>query len=298
MSPSSSQKKSNSLSSLPSAPSSLHPSSPSSAAPQAPAAVSSPQLIAETILEVEGQFDERADEDKDKHKENTQKTAKELASWKSTAEKILQLEKKAKIAFNIMVEDLSKPRYGPTPSSVSSLSVADLVTKDKMLQRGFDCPVCKKILREPILTCGEGHSFCHRCVKFVKSDNPDPALVFVVAGFVVDAKCPVRDACTLPMPAVRNSALETVIRDLELPVSCEQHKNGCDFTTVLREVDSHEKRCPYQPIKCGVMGCAEVILVNKVEEHWRARHRDWLLVNEGEGRLEFWSKNWAGSKED
>jgi hypothetical protein len=68
----------------------------------------------------------------------------------------------------------------------------------------FKCPACDKFLREPILTCFEGHNICSECREGVNN-------------------CP---ACkgNYPTPDVRNIALESMIRELELQVPCKHHR--------------------------------------------------------------------------
>jgi hypothetical protein len=119
-------------------------------------------------------------------------------------------------------------------SSSSLVSIADLVTGDKKAQRGFECMVCKKILKEPIINCTGGHSFCKQCESGVK-------------------------CCPLPTLEHRNLALETIIRDLELPVSCQHHKEGCEFSAGLKEVISHESKCRYRMVHCQIPTCYDEI---------------------------------------
>jgi hypothetical protein len=126
------------------------------------------------------------------------------------------------------------------------------VAVDEIARRGFECPVCEKILREPILTCNGGHSFCDLC-KLEDSDN-----------------CPVA-LCSHP-DKFRNCALEKIIRDLGLPVACQQHKDGCLYSDVVKNLIYHERQCQHRKIRCPVLSCYQKIGLKKLEEHITTCH--------------------------
>jgi hypothetical protein len=103
--------------------------------------------------------------------------------------------------------------YCPSPSPCSSLSMsaslADLVVGDKKVKSKFECPMCNKILRDPIIVCSDGHNVCKLCI------------------LSEDEACPIESCASTPSN-IPNVAMENVILELGLPISCRH--TGTGFT--------------------------------------------------------------------
>jgi hypothetical protein len=140
-------------------------------------------------------------------------------------------------------DDKTKEIVQKTMEDIARLSSIYMEVRDK---RAFECLVCQKNLRAPILNCHSVHSFCELCK----------------AGQM----CPV-DSYPLPKPDVRNKALENIIQELELPLSCQYHKHGCELSALMTELIFQETKCRYRPVHCQVIHCYEEIQFHKFEDH-------------------------------
>ena len=61
-------------------------------------------------------------------------------------------------------------------------------------------------------------------------------------------------------------------QDLNLPISCKNHWDECDFSGDLESVITHEEDCPYRTVRCVVLNCWEEIRFNLIENHMAEEH--------------------------
>ena len=122
----------------------------------------------------------------------------------------------------------------------------------------FRCIQCKKYLRPPIMTiCQNGHNVCAICYPDLETD-----------------KCP-EGTHSLPCKredSSRNVAVENIMKELKLPMSCKNHAAGCDFSGSLEDEIAHEEGCPYRSVKCVVLSCYQDIRFNDLETHMVEKH--------------------------
>ena len=61
--------------------------------------------------------------------------------------------------------------------------------------------------------------------------------------------------CDFPEPAVHNAALEHIMRELAVAVSCALHTLGCEFSATLEKAIEHEQvgiSLPGQRLICTI----------------------------------------------
>ena len=136
---------------------------------------------------------------------------------------------------------------------------ADMASVSEELAEKFNCSHCRKYLRPPIwIVCKNGHNLCDICKIYLGT-----------------APCPgdgCKNKCIPPSKQIRNSALEAVRDDLNLPISCKFHWNECDFSGDLETVVSHEEQCPFREVPCVVLNCYKPIRFNMIEDHMAEIH--------------------------
>ena len=52
---------------------------------------------------------------------------------------------------------------------------------------------------------------------------------------------------------IRNLVVEDMRRDLNLPISCKNHRADCDSSGDIEETEEHEEDCPYCTVRCIVL---------------------------------------------
>ncbi|XP_050509591.1 uncharacterized protein LOC126886640 [Diabrotica virgifera virgifera] len=92
---------------------------------------------------------------------------------------------------------------------------------ERAITRQLQCPICRYIMRPPILTCALNHSFCFECYKLIY-------------------RC---SLCTSEKVDRRNLQLEAQYYKVSL--SCKYKENGCDFKARHRDLGKHEKECTH-----------------------------------------------------
>merc|ERR1719471_2561175 len=144
-------------------------------------------------------------------------------------------------------------------SKRAKVDMVDLTVPETFTDN-FKCTKCKKYFRAPIwIVCYNGHNVCDAC----KGS-------FWTKYFCASAS--ETSECRVMNPAVRNFALEHICKDLNLPMSCKNHRNECDFSGNLESVVTHEEDCPYRIVTCVVMNCYTRIQFNSIENHMANNH--------------------------
>ena len=137
----------------------------------------------------------------------------------------------------------------------------DIASLPEMLIEGFRCIECKKYLRPPILIiCDRGHKVCDLC-KACETCKACGISSKVKFGPIAEMN-------------IRDVALENMIKDLHLPISCKYHGGKCDFSGDLASVIEHEKECPFRPATCD--WCKETFTFNLIEDHMAKKHEETL----------------------
>ena len=96
--------------------------------------------------------------------------------------------------------------------------------------------------------CLEGHIICGDCVGKVK-------------------RCPI---CRCENMSARNHALEQLASGLT--VNCCYQASGCPVTGKLNEVNTHEKKCHFHPLKCPWAGCDHQATGSELIKHLKDVH--------------------------
>ena len=125
----------------------------------------------------------------------------------------------------------------------------------------FECPVCLDHISPPILQCLNGHILCKDC-----SERMSPKT------------CP---TCREYMPTKdnRNHQMERMAITLGLLFPCKHRELGCRVTSLLTEMATHDKCCPYDKVQiCQGLhpGCTWLGTVDQLVQHLIYDHK--LLI--------------------
>ena len=142
-------------------------------------------------------------------------------------------------------------------SRSGEISRGDSVRLSGRFLKQFQCPACKKNLREPILTCSKGHNICKQCKGENQRTCPIGQCPFPEPGaHRLISRCATRfNSNTTLFAEVRNVALEKLVQELKLEVACKQVLQGCPFASDSRSVRKHEEDCDYRSVHCPVLNC-------------------------------------------
>ncbi|XP_065181008.1 TNF receptor-associated factor 4-like [Sycon ciliatum] len=117
----------------------------------------------------------------------------------------------------------------------------------------FICPVCRMVVRNPMLVVSCGHHFCHPCITLALKSNEI---------------CPLdRGPLSWQVPGALVPNRDMKRRVGQLEVFCEMKEHGCTWTGTLCSYDSHissrqcKVKCPTTP------SCGEVIPREELEAH-------------------------------
>ena len=111
------------------------------------------------------------------------------------------------------------------------------------------CPVCHKILQDPVQTsCG--HSFCSKCLGQSETSAP--------------LQCHVCKQCCWS-----SSDAKEARRVKNLKVKCPNHNEGCEWKGTLGDSIQHCNLCLYEVIHCpnSAKGCAVTLQRDKMQIH-------------------------------
>lgn len=168
---------------------------------------------------------------------------------------------------------MNRPKLLPmcdSPSERGSLSetVAMSVKPTKFIQEpaALLCPVCKQILREPVISIQCGHTFCTSCIEKLIS---------------VGHKCPLDGQTCDSGQLVVNKAVKGQIEDLMIHCrhgvlpgkssegdELELDQEGCKEVIRLGDRDNHESICQYAQLECPVGGpVCGVLRRHSLEKH-------------------------------
>jgi len=121
-------------------------------------------------------------------------------------------------------------------------TVASPMTK---VRSQLECPVCFNIPRDlPLPSCPSGHFVCRPCKTRVRN-------------------CP---TCRQPMPAnMTNSAIGALIEQVEH--NCKFSDQGCQVKMLLKDLVTHEKKCPERTFICPYSGCVQLVQLGDFDCH-------------------------------
>ena len=93
----------------------------------------------------------------------------------------------------------------------------------------LSCDACKSFARAPIRYCNKCHTICSLCYSMEGDECP-------------------AEGCTdkLYDHGIVNTELTETIHAMELPVQCENRKNGCPEKGAEKEVEEHEIECEFR----------------------------------------------------
>ncbi|XP_057315097.1 TNF receptor-associated factor 3-like isoform X2 [Hydractinia symbiolongicarpus] len=104
------------------------------------------------------------------------------------------------------------------------------------LPERLKCPLCKKLMRNPIQTY-RGELACEYCYQRYQNDIN---------------VCPIDHEATSPESTHRDKFQEQVI-DM-LPCYCTNKQRGCDWRGTVKEAENHQAECQFGPVKCCFCG--------------------------------------------
>ncbi|XP_030636844.1 TNF receptor-associated factor 4b [Chanos chanos] len=117
-------------------------------------------------------------------------------------------------------------------------------------KRRFHCPLCNRIMRDPVQVSTCGHRFCDTCLQEFLSEG-----VF---------KCP-EDQLPLDYAKIFPDAdLEQQI--LSLPIRCIHSEEGCRWTGQTKQLKAHLSVCSYNVVPCPNR-CPEKLARRDLPEH-------------------------------
>ena len=128
------------------------------------------------------------------------------------------------------------------------------------------CPVCKRILREPVISIKCGHTFCTSCIEKLISSGHN---------------CPLDGQTCDSGQLVLNKAVKGQIEDLMIYCchgvvssegdGLELDEEGCKEVIRLGDRDVHESGCRYAKVECPVGGapCGS-LRQHMLENHMRS----------------------------
>ncbi|XP_046963724.1 E3 ubiquitin-protein ligase Siah2-like isoform X2 [Vanessa cardui] len=129
---------------------------------------------------------------------------------------------------------------------------------------GVKCVTCNTDFNLQIYQCRNGHSSCNLC-KFIGKN------------------C---GRCSMPITAVRNITLETIIADMKTKnttttnerIKCRNASIGCCLSFTIHEMDNHLQECPYTDMECPLKSifntCAWKGKINDIYTHFKSEHPD------------------------
>ncbi|ELU13993.1 hypothetical protein CAPTEDRAFT_159010 [Capitella teleta] len=139
---------------------------------------------------------------------------------------------------SISLAGLSYRSGSSSLSSLTSRSPSDLeVLSVDVLEKCFECPVCCRLMRNPVQFQECGHRCCSTCV---------PELLRVVPRCPIDQRFIDKDKIFVD---------KIFQRELDgVKVKCCHHEKGCSWTSAYRELTGHLLCCDYATITCP-KGC-------------------------------------------
>ncbi|KAK7104049.1 TNF receptor-associated factor 3-like [Littorina saxatilis] len=120
----------------------------------------------------------------------------------------------------------------------------------------FNCPVCKRTLRDSRQTqCG--HRLCNRCVD-------------VWLDGALAKRCPVGEADCDDVTKTNVFPDRSIQREMKsVLVFCKNKDEGCQFQIKLKDFKNHLDDCEYEPVNCehSGRGCKEKLVRKKLKDH-------------------------------
>ncbi|GFG36774.1 hypothetical protein Cfor_07306, partial [Coptotermes formosanus] len=122
----------------------------------------------------------------------------------------------------------------------------------------LQCRVCMQYMTPPIAMCQRGHSICNTCRQKVK-------------------QCP---TCRQRFSRYRCQLLENIAQKIKYP--CKYYKEGCEYVSAAKRIQSHETRCRHRPVTCPFSVVSKNVCwrghVSGMLDHVSRKHK--LLVAE------------------
>ena len=109
----------------------------------------------------------------------------------------------------------------------------------------LECPVCFNIPRDlPVPSCPSGHFVCRPCKKRVRD-------------------CP---TCRQPMPPNNTNSLVGALIE-QVQHKCKFADKGCEVIMMLKDLVTHEKKCPERTIPCPENTCSSIVKLKDFNDH-------------------------------
>lgn len=116
----------------------------------------------------------------------------------------------------------------------------------------LSCCICRDVLEDPLQAPCE-HAYCRTCIE---------------AWLVHETSCP-EDRRPLTLSSLR-PLFRYMRNDLNrLQIRCRNHAYGCQQVLALEFLQSHERNCVYERLKCPNERCAFYAPRQEVDEHFR-----------------------------
>lgn len=157
----------------------------------------------------------------------------------------------------------------PQMSSMMSRMDSDKPTKFVEEPAALLCPVCRRVLHNPVISIKCGHTFCTNCIESLIAN---------------DLKCPLDGQDCDTGQLVVNRAVKEQIGDLMIHcchgVVCgeggalELVKDGCQEVIRLGDRETHESSCKFAMMECPIGGpVCGVMRRYMLEEHMKTCNR-------------------------
>ena len=117
------------------------------------------------------------------------------------------------------------------------------------------------MLREPVI-CRDGHTTCNVCLEKALSGRSFPI-------------CPVDRRYLGTAKPVRNLTLQSLIMGFE--IRCP-NGSGCKWTAKLETLQSHQKKCAMEMVRCTNTHCAALVYRFEMGSHRDQCPHRWNLV--------------------
>ncbi|XP_028406563.1 kelch-like protein 31 [Dendronephthya gigantea] len=135
------------------------------------------------------------------------------------------------------------------------------------------CPICFKVVKDPV-RCPNEHHFCRSCIQKCLKETSET--------------CPTCQHHLTEETLVKPTRffMETLER---LKIRCDHESRGCGEVVELEFLDRHVERCGYLPTRCTNTGCSEVINRNEQERHENELCRFRMIVCDECGETVIWN---------
>ena len=122
---------------------------------------------------------------------------------------------------------------------------------ENSISQNFHCPICLKVLKEPVMCQRNQHCFCRPCITRHLKNSPT---------------CP---SCKERLTSRTLSQAPRILTDYlsELNIRCNYFSRGCREVVQLKHLENHVKNCGFAPVKCSNKRC-----LTKINKRDRTYH--------------------------